>query len=1084
MPKHESSETKKLTVYKASAGSGKTHRLTAEYLALLYSSPLAYRHILAVTFTNKATEEMKSRIVFELAQLSSGQHSNYLNDLRKEYNKSEDQIRQQANDILTDILHDYSAFSISTIDRFFQQTMRAFTREIGLGGGYNVELDTSRVLGEAIDSMLYDLERSENQQLLEWLIRFSEEKIENGETWNIRNDIRSLSEEIFKENYKAFGDDIQTDIADKQLLDDYKKNLLIIIRQYEKRSKEIAEKALNLMNRHGLVPEDFKNTSKSPFKRFVDWANGEIKAPTDTFLKLADDITNWYTKTSPQDVKSKIEECYSEGLNDCVIDIIAHYRDSKNYQTAFEINRYFFALGILGDVDKKIRQYASENNIMLISDTTELLHKIIQGADSPFIYEKVGTRIDHYMIDEFQDTSGMQWSNFLPLVRDSLSAGNKNLIVGDVKQSIYRWRNSDWKLLDEQLDTDFRESQIQHKSLVDNWRSAKNVIDFNNAIFETAPSLLQELFNENLPDDSSDFPRAYFQNRIRRAYSEAYQYIPETKKENKEEGHVNIEFIDTEEHSDWKSHVLENLPSAIEKLQEDGYSLKDIAILVRTKKEGADVANRLLEYKGQNPDSKYKYDIISDEALYIRNSKSIKLIISLFKYLLNPYDPTLKALAVYEYYKFKDRLSPEEAIRSHFSQSDDFTEEISHELERIRELPLYEMTEGIFDLFREAMERNENIYIQAFLDIIIDFTVKQSSDLNSFLQWWDETGQSRTIFTPDGQDAIRIMTIHKSKGLGFKVVLMPFCNWEIDHKLPTILWCHPRTEPFNRLRLVPVKYSQKLQNTIFAYEYLDEKLHAYIDNLNILYVAFTRAKNNLIIYTPKPRSSQKTINSISSLLWACTYTAIEPVEKKKFINLSDSFDEKTNNLSLGESTNREKDKSTSGREITINTLAGIPFDSRLQLRLNNKYFFSDKGRREYGTLLHEIMSNVSSGDVLDETIQTYRMSGEITEKEQQDITELLSAYLSNPQIAEWYSGEYRILNEVQILQPDGNFVRPDRVMIRDGKVSIVDYKFGEKEDKKYNRQVKNYMTLIRKMGYTDIKGYICYITLDKIIEVE
>lgn len=1081
MPNHESSDTKKLTVYKASAGSGKTHRLTAEYLSLLYSSPSAYRHILAVTFTNKATAEMKDRIIAELAQIASGKPSDYIKDLSREQNKPEAAIRRQAHDILTSVLHDYSAFSISTIDRFFQQTMRAFTREIGLGGGYIVELDTSKVLIEAIDSMLYDLERPENHQLLDWLIRFSEEKIENGETWNIRNDIRSLSEEIFKESYKAFGDDIQADIANKQLMDDYKKSLLVIIRQYEKRSGEIAEKALNLMNRHGLVPEDFKNTSRSPFKRFVNWAGGEIKEPSDTFVKLADDIANWYTKTTSAETKSKIEACYADGLNDCVNEIVAHYQDSVTYQTAAEINRYFFTLGILGDVDKKIRQYASENNIMLISDTTELLHKIIQGADSPFIYEKVGTRIDHYMIDEFQDTSAMQWSNFLPLLKDSLSAGNKNLIVGDVKQSIYRWRNSDWKLLDEQIDKDFRHNQIEHKSLVDNWRSLKNLIDFNNAVFETSSLLLQSLFNENLPDEAS---LKKFENRIRQAYAESYQYIPEAKKDEGDKGHVHVEFIDTEAYPDWQSQVLDNLPSAIEKIQDDGYSPRDIAILVRTKKEGAEVANRLLEYKGQNPHSRYKYDIISDEALYLKNSKSVKLIISLFRYLQKPADPTLKALAVYEFYKFGMQLSPEEAIRSHFSQNNDFTEEIAEKLNRIKELPLYEMTEEIFDLFRNAMDPNENIYIQAFLDAIIDFTVKKSSDLDSFLQWWDESGQAQTIFTPDGQDAIRIMTIHKSKGLGFKVVLMPFCHWEIDHRLPVILWCHPVTPPFDKLQLVPVKYSQKLQNTIFAYEYLNEKLHAYIDNLNILYVAFTRAKNDLIVFTPKPRSSQKSVNSISSLLWACAHHTPQHSPSKKFISLPDSFDESTDILSLGKSTNPRKEKSDKGQTIGINTLHSTPFDSRLQLRLNNKYFFTDKGQREYGTLLHEIMSNISSADDIAKTVQDYRFRGEITGDEQHDITHLLTEYLSNPRIAEWYSGHYQVLNEVQILQPSGHFIRPDRVMIKDGQVLVVDYKFGEKENKNYHRQVSNYIAQIKKMGYSDVKGYICYVSLRKIIEID
>lgn len=1025
---------------------------------------------------------MKSRIILELARLASGDKSDYVKDLCQEYNKPEEGIREQARKVLTAILHDYSAFSVSTIDRFFQQTMRAFTREIGLGGGYNVELDTNKVLAEAIDSMLYDLERSENKQLLDWLIRFSEEKIESGETWNIRSDIQSLSSEIFKESYKAFSDEIQSDIADKGLLDTYKETLIKIIRQYEKRSQELGEKALNIMVNYQLKPEDFKGGTRSTFFNCLKWANGEIKEPNDTFRKLPDDISAWYTKTTLPEIKNRIEEAFGNGLNDCVCDIIDHYDNSVIYQTAYEINRYFFALGILGDVDKKIREYAAENNVMLISDTTELLNKIIQGSDSPFVYEKIGSRIDHYMIDEFQDTSGMQWSNFLPLVKDSLSAGNRNLIVGDVKQSIYRWRNSDWKLLDEQIGIDFGIERINEQSLDTNWRSCRNIIDFNNCIFEMGSSLLQDLFNENLLEEVMGRSLSPFRTRIKKAYGESYQHLSPKEKAN--EGHVKVEFVDTDENPNWQAYVLERLPIVIEELQEKGYSLNDIAILVRTKKEGAEVANRLLEYKGNNTHSKYRYDIISDEALFIKNSKSIKLVVSLLKYLHNSSDNTLRALAVYEYQKFKNQLTTEDAIRSHFSLTEQFPEDIAAELARIKELSLYEMTEQIFDLFKKAMEDNENIYIQAFLDMVLDFTVKKSSDLDLFLKWWDERGQNQTIYTPDGQDAIRIMTIHKSKGLGFKIVLMPFCNWEIDHRLTTILWCQPKVEPFDKLKLVPVKYSQKLQNTIFAYEYFDEKLHAYIDNLNILYVAFTRAKEELIVFSPKPKDKVKNINSISSLLWSCMFSFSPHIEDKTFIELNEYLDKETSVFELGGNNIIENREVKSKDEIIVNSLPNIPFEERLKLKLNNKYFFSEKGRREYGTLMHEIISKIIYLDDLEKIIEQYRLSGEITEPEYNEILKLFNYYFSKPHISEWYSTEYRVLSEVQILQPNGKFIRPDRVMIKDGEVIVVDYKFGEKEEKKYHRQVKNYMLQIKKMGYENIRGYICYMVANKIVPVE
>lgn len=1080
MPKHALFDDKvNLLVYKASAGSGKTYQLTGEYLDLLFSAPFAYKHILAVTFTNKATDEMKRRIINELAKIASGKDSDYIPHLCSKYALNEDQVRLQARDILIHILHDYSAFSVSTIDKFFQQTMRAFTREIGLGGGYNVEIDSNRVLGEAIDSMLFDLERRDNKQLLDWLIRFSEEKIENGETWNIRNDIQALSSEIFKESYKAFRQQVQDDISDKSLMTDYKDMLFAIIRNFELTSRQIGEKAINIMTRFGLKGEDFKGGSRSPFLSFLKWANGSLEEPSKTFKTMVNDVSLWFTSKTSHGIKSNIEDVYPE-LNECVSAIINHYDNSQEYQTAYEINRYFFTLGILGDVDKKIREYATENNIMLISDTTELLSKIIEGNDSPFIYEKVGQRINNYMIDEFQDTSGMQWNNFLPLVKDSLAGGNKDIIVGDVKQSIYRWRNSDWKLLDEQLDVDFKIEGINHKLLDTNWRSERNIVDFNNAIFSLGSYLLQDLYNKVLPDEG-DGKLTPFYTRIIKAYEGSYQHIPDNKKNSN--GSVKLEFVDTEENN-WTNYVLEQLPYQIELLQDKGYRLQDIAILVRTKKEGAEVANYLLEYKSKNADSKYRYDIISDEALFVSNSKSIKLIIALLKYIRNPFDDSLKALAVFEYFKYNDQLDAEHALQKYFSDNGQLPNHVEAKLTHIKELPLYEMVEEIFALFRNAMEENEQVYIQSFLDMVIDFTIRYSSDLDAFLNWWDDFGSSKTIFTPDNQDAIRILTIHKSKGLEFNVVLVPFCNWEIDHKLTTILWCHPQSSPFDRLQLVPVKYSQKLKNTIFDYEYFDERLHAFIDNINILYVALTRAKKELIAYAPKPKKDE--INNIASLLWACISTSVSsPDSHHEYICLSDYYDEETSVFELGRSVIPvfEKDKKLQTEEITVDTLSNISYDGRIKLLLKNKYFFTDTGKRDYGTLMHEIVSQIHIASDIESAVERYYLSGDITSDQQDDIINRLHNYLSNETVSEWYSGEYRVLNEVDILQPNGKFIRPDRVMIRNNQVVVIDYKFGEKEDRKYLRQVKYYADQIRKMGYTNVDGYICYITLGKVINI-
>lgn len=628
-----------LTVYRASAGAGKTHKLTGEYLTLLFTGPGAFRRILAVTFTNKATDEMKTRIVDELYNLASGRKSDYVELLKSTYSLTEVQVRKQAAKILIDILHDYSAFNISTIDRFFQQTMRAFTREIGLQGGYGIEMDQELVLTTAIDNLLSDLEKPESKDLLGWLLRFAEDKIESGGEWNLRKDIMALSREVFKESYKAFSEAVGRDIEDKKALEDYKNELYGIIRSVEATAKELGERGLAILNKYGLKVTDFKGGSRSPLTLLDRLVQGEMKEPSATFIGLADNLDGCFTKTVSLGTRQIIGCAFEDGLNDCIKGIISLFGNLTAYNTAREIVRYYYTLGILTDVSRQIAAYREEKNVMLIADTTELLSKVIEGSDAPFIYEKTGTHVDHYMIDEFQDTSGMQWNNFRPLIEESLAHSRDNLIVGDVKQSIYRFRNSDWKLLDEQVQADFSSEEIHEETLKDNWRSCRNIVEFNNALFTTLPGVLQAVYNEALSVSSlSEEQRAAFFTKIMSAYDKSFQQVPPPFMQ--KDGHVRIEFLSGDNEKDWKEEALGRLPGVLEKLQDNGYALKDIAILVRTNQEGAQVADTLLAYKEEHPSNRYNYDIISDEALFVSGSTAVRFMVSLLRYLKNPEDRT------------------------------------------------------------------------------------------------------------------------------------------------------------------------------------------------------------------------------------------------------------------------------------------------------------------------------------------------------------------------------------------------------------------------------------------------------------
>lgn len=1074
-----------LTVYRASAGAGKTHKLTGEYLRLLFTQPAAFRRILAVTFTNKATDEMKGRIVEELYHLASGRPSDYVDMLSDIYGLTEKQLRAQASQLLIALLHDYSAFNISTIDRFFQQTMRAFTREIGLQGGYGIEMDQDLVLTEAIDRLLGDLDKPENKELLGWLLKFTADKIEGGGEWNVRRDIKSLGKEVFKESYKAFSEAVCADIADKQALEQYRGELYAVIRAVESEARQLGERGMKLIADYGLQPSDFKGGSRSQMAYFQRLAQGEMKPPAATFCAFADNEEGCYTKSASPAIRNRISCVFQEGLNDCIKAVVALFSDLTAYHTAKEVVRYYYTLGILTDISQQIARYREEKNVMLIADTTELLNKVIAGSNAPFIYEKTGTYIDHYMIDEFQDTSGMQWENFRPLMEESLAHQRDNLIVGDVKQSIYRFRNSDWKLLDEQVQQDFAAEEVQEETLKENWRSCRHIVDFNNALFTATPAVLQQLYNETLEDSSlTAEERALYATKVVSAYDKSYQQVPPPFQQKL--GHVRIEFLEETDETDWKEEAMQRLPEMLEQLQDQGYALKDIALLVRTNQEGARIADALLAYKEKHPSERYRYDILSDEALFVNRSPVVRLLIALFRYLRSPESETDERMALYAYCVLTGGLGDRSSAEAFEQQK--------KALLALGGLPLYDMTEGLYRLYADIIPGSEQVFVQAFLDMVAEFSQKESPDLNRFLKWWDESGCRKTIATPDGQDAIRILTVHKSKGLGFKVVIVPFCDWEIDHKptKPMVLWCHPRQSPFDRLHLVPVRYGSILSNTYFAKDYFEERLHAFIDNLNTLYVAFTRSKEELLVMAPRPKKLHaqtqelEKVTSIASLLWASLCSEVADTrEGDLLITLPESFDREQGLFELGHGWHPEaKREDNPIEEIGLGQLRSISFDDRLQLRLYGKGFFFDDKRRKHGTLMHEVLSRIQTTHDVAASVHHYRQLGIIDRQEAEQLTDRLLTLLSQPQVAAWYDGRARVLNEVDILFGPAQSKRPDRVMIYDDQVVVVDYKFGKKQSRTYQGQVRNYLKLIRQMGYLQVKGYLWYIELDKIEEVK
>jgi len=1085
-----------LNIYRASAGSGKTYRLTQDYIHLLFDPKRerAHRRILAVTFTNKATDEMKTRILKELHALSQGSTSDYRAGLMDKFRLSDDAVNSRAKHILTTILHDYSSFSISTIDRFFQQVIRSFARDIGVHGGYNLELDNTATLEQSVDNLFLDLSKDENKQLLQWLTSYAEERIEQSENWNMRGNIMDLGKEIFKESYQHKAEDTNKKLHEREFLSNYRKSLREIKAGFEAKVKQTASEGMRIMARNGLTHEDFSYKTTNTLEKLV---KGKLEI-SNRFISFADDVSNCYTKSKPQDIKSAIENAYQTGLQKCFTDIIELLSvDIVRYNSAVMVLKHINTLGILSDLAVQIKKLTDEQNTMLISDSNMLLNKIIDNSDAPFVYEKTGIQIDNFMIDEFQDTSTLQWKNFQPLLDNSLAAGKFNLVVGDVKQSIYRWRNSDWKLLDEQILTDFRPEQIHEENLETNWRSDKNIINFNNSFFYRAAQLLQSKLNENLQAVLPLYPSlGALTLKIEHAYANIHQQISPKAGT----GRVQVSFIDRDENEDgWKAESLNRLPAMLEDLQERGYRPADICILVRKNDEEQEVIHKLLNYK-TTPEAKkeYCYDILGNEGLVIGAAASVRFVLGILQLFVNPTDSIQQTIVNYEYARGKQNKSENEALNSCFPESVSdqsvfsalFTDEENMMLQQVRHSSLYDMVEQIISLFGIGSWHNEAVFVQAFQDVVFRYTTGKTADLNSFLNWWKKNGGKQCISTPDNQSAMRIMTVHKSKGLDFRVVIMPFCDWDLDSRMRNILWCEPTVAPFNELPLLPIEYGSKLGQSIFAESYFDEQMHLYIDSLNVAYVAFTRAKNELICLAPAPKKEIEgldKISTLSALLTTC-FSVETPELDSEIISLAKVYNGETKKFELGEPMQTfNEDKPNTEINEKVSMYPSVSSSDRLRIRHQSLDYLLENqqltdSRLNYGLIMHDILKQITNKSDQSKAILDLVRSGRISNDESKTVEEELQHFWNMPETENWFADDARVLNETTILIPNGEQFRPDRVVIRGNEATIVDYKFGDNESKTYLQQVKQYMNLIAEMGY-QASGYVCYVSLRKVEKV-
>ena len=1026
-----------LSIYNASAGSGKTFTLTREYLRMLLCDTqptddrrLPHSRILAVTFTKKATAEMKERILKELYIMSvSPEKSSHAEAIIQQSGEQLNMqtLQQRAQKLLIGILQDYSRFSVSTIDGFFQQVIRTFARELGLSATYDLSMDGEEMIQEAVDDIFKRIKEDNNQdrQLVEWMVDFIHKNITDDHQWNPSQSIKIFSTQLLKEQLTRRMSELQRVFADKSFMRNYRAELQHLCAIKEQEVAQYLSQALTIFaSEQGWQDKVVKAFQKTP----EAWLLGNMgKTFFNVLEKPSCIFTKGKTTKAEQDTLisvyySQLEPIFQALLNLCT------GQSSQDYATAKEIIPHLYTLGILQDVAKQIDTNNKHIGRLPISETNLLVNQIIDGQDAPFIYERYGQYFRHYMIDEFQDTSALQWENFAPLIHESDGYQADNLIVGDVKQSIYRFRNSDWSLLRD-IPKQFADHRSYH--MTHNWR--------------TAPIITQE--NEKLIQAFSE----HIANNICEKYGQEdlgtdinYIFDPETTHQEpaqSEQGYFHLQYF---EGNDADEQTLNQLHDQLQKLQREGIDLKRVTLLVRYAREAACLAKFLISMG---------YHVQSSEGLQIGAHPLIELIINLLRQEKDQFDPI-----------------QEQYIQQTFGE---LTPEQKEVIIQAQQLPLYEQVQLLIDSLQLAKQEGITPYLTAFQDLIYQFTKSHVADRKSFLHYWERKGKRKTISAQPTADSIRIMTIHSSKGLEFDIVFIPFFSWELTKTHQNdILWCEPKTAPFNQLPLVAVHPSKTLLQSHFRHEYIQEQIAQSIDNLNLTYVALTRPKYRLYIYGQIKRRTSSNVGAEVYALYKhllddqLTYRVPAEGEPAPLPNLDEDISHTHTAQYISE-----------------------PIRQRLILRSRAEDDFAQDtplAMVDLGILMHLWLSHIRTWEDAEPTLAKLIREGHVTEQQSIEMRQQLmklQSLIEREDHNDWFSCHYRILAEQDIITPSGNMQRPDRVMIKDKHAILIDYKFGHEQPKSHLEQMRDYMTLLQQMGYTT-EGHIIYIALQTIYTVQ
>ncbi len=1081
-----------LTVYKASAGSGKTFTLASEYITLVVKNPQDYRSILAVTFTNKATQEMKTRILSQLYGIAHSLPDSeaYYEQVRMKTGFSEQTIRENAAKALSLLTHHYNEFRVQTIDAFFQSVLRNLARELNLTANLRVDLNDEQVEAQAVDELINSLE--EGEEVLNWIRDYIDKNIEDDKGWNVISQIKDFGKNIFKDFYKDHKTELDNRFSDESFFNDFitvlRERRTRILNRLNEHAKQMYQKIrdANLDN-----PNLFNGKTKGILPHIIKLTKGTPS--NDTTLQYVqsciDSADKWPASKCPAEEKAAIIELASASL--CSdLKILNGYRinDWKEYQSCNLTLKHLSQLRLLHAISEAVDEINKDTNRFMLSNTQSLLSTLMKDSDTPFVFEKMGAYLKHIMIDEFQDTSTIQWNNFRKLLDNCMAqVDSHNLIVGDVKQSIYRWRQGDWKLLNN-IEHEFTKEQIKIEPLDTNYRSEENIIRFNNAFFKQAVSqTVNELESEEIQGATE--------------LVEAYKEIEQKPRKDNGKGCVRIKLFryDTKNASDYKQKILNELIENIRQLLDQGYKQKDIAILARSKIVIPDIVDSF-----QNIDT--NVSLVSDEAFRLDASLAVNVIIEALRLLTHPHDKLTESKLV--------KLYQQQVIKTGKDINDLFVGENSTELksflpsgyidkfESLSRLSLIDLVDEIYSLFSLDSLEGQSAYVCTFYDTLNEYLRDHPADIDDFIEEWEDTLSNNTIQS-DEVDGIRLITIHKSKGLEYDNVLIPFCDWELEKTNGITIWCSgdDKEKPYGELPLIPVDYSSKMLGTVFEDDYKEEHLQNTVDNMNLLYVAFTRAGKNLFITGKKYKGKTSGKSERSYII---QYIIEELAKELPGAIIDDAGDNGPISFEFGTLSTCEerveKEKPTENPfELSPKThkLKIETFPQPVSFRQSNKSHDFIKGEdidpsdaKRYikvGNVLHQLFSTILTEADIEPRLKELEQAGiiyndDITSRELQN---KISCALSNEKVKNWFSPRWKLFNECTILDYDketgGVYEhRPDRVMTDGKEMIVVDFKFGKPRDE-YHEQVQRYMRLLMRMGYKQVSGYIWYVLRNEIV---